>query len=106
MQNSGASPFVLGHDKGTDVATQRLRPLLTRSNKRKWLSDTGGNDWATKWAQESYGLAKDHAYFGVDQAPVQSDFLFKDFHGNVDLNAGHLRFTGSTPRMILKQLRL
>ena len=67
---------------------QRLRPLLTDSNKRKWLSDTGGNDWATKWAQESYGLAKDHAYFGVDQAPVQSDFLFKDFHGNVDLKCG------------------
>jgi hypothetical protein len=29
--------------KGTDVAMQRLRPLLIGSNKQKWLSDTGGN---------------------------------------------------------------
>lgn len=75
--------------KGADVAMQRLRPLLTDSNKQKWLKDTGGKDWASKWAQEAYGLAKDHAYLGViDQIPVRTDFLFKDFHGNPDLRCG------------------
>jgi hypothetical protein len=75
--------------KGTDVAMGRLRPLLTEANKNKWLSNTGDDDWASKWAQESYQLAKDHAYAAViDRNPVQTDFLFKDFHGNVDLKCG------------------
>jgi S1/P1 Nuclease len=67
----------------------RLRPLLTEANKSKWLSDTVGGDWASKWAQESYQLAKDHAYAGViDTSPVQTDFLFRDFHGSIDLKCG------------------
>jgi hypothetical protein len=72
--------------KNADTAMQRLTPLLTPSNKQKWLSSTDARDWAL----ESFDLAKGHAYAGViDTPPVQTDFIFKDpFHGTVDTQCG------------------
>jgi hypothetical protein len=70
--------------KDVDIASDTIFSMLTPSNVQRWAKGT-----AKDWAQESYDLAKKHAYKGVvDQTPDRTDHIFKDNHGKDDTKCG------------------
>jgi hypothetical protein len=70
--------------KDVDEAADKLTPLLTKANLKKW---SGGE--ASDWAKESYQIAKKKVYAGVvDQKPEIKDFMFTDRHGQPDTRCG------------------
>lgn len=72
----------LGKDE--NQAAVSLMSLVTPDSKQQWSKGT-----PEEWAQESYRLAKSSAYAGViDTAPVQTDFVFKEFGGGPDKRGG------------------
>jgi len=72
----------LGKDE--NQAAVSLMSLVTPDSKQQWSKGT-----PEEWAQESYRLAKSSAYAGViDTAPVQTDFVFKEFGGGPDKRCG------------------
>jgi hypothetical protein len=70
--------------KNLDAAVDELMTHISSHEKQEWARGT-----ATEWAQESYDLGKSTVYEGViDRMPVQTNFIFRDSHGQPDNRCG------------------